>query len=469
MAITTTGYGSGLPISDLVSKLVAAEGSPTQTRLDRREASLQAELSAIGIMKGALSEFQSSFSQLKNADNFTSRTSTSSNSSIATLSAEESASLGSYSLEVSRLASAHKLVGQQGYNAGDTGSLSFANAAGDSFSIDIDTNNATLEGVRDAINGASDNFGITATILNLTSGPRLVLTANDTGEEKRITSISSTSTSGDLSGFDYSYASNADPMLDGDDANYDQVTAAEDAAFTLEGQALTSASNSVTDVIPDVTLTLKKVTEASTPVNLNVSTNTNSVKGMIEAFVTAYNDLQAMISEQTSFNATTGQAGILQGDALTRTVQNQLRSMISGSYGDGGSVKSLLDLGVTTERDGSLKLDSSKLNTALSSNFSDVTALFSAENGLANRLEESLKGYLQSSGTLDSRTDSINSQMSRIDDDREALSRRLTSLEARLLSQFNAMDAIVAQLGSTGSFLTQQLENISQISKSRNK
>nr|WP_067287937.1 flagellar filament capping protein FliD [Marinobacterium profundum] len=469
MAITTTGYGSGLPISDLVSQLVAAEGSPTETRLNQKEATLQAELSAISILKGALSSFQTSFAKLQDADNFTSRSPSSSDTTVASMTAKESASLGSYSLEVTRLAGAHKLVGQQGYNAGDTGSLSFANAAGDSFSVDIDSGNATLEGVRDAINAASDNFGVSATILNLSSGPRLVLTSKDTGEENRITSISSTSTSGDLSGFDYSYASNADPLLDGDSANYDQVRAATDAAFTLEGQALTSASNTVDSVIPGVTLTLKDTTETDKPVTLSVGTNTTGIQSTIEGFVTAYNSLQNLISQQTSYNAETGQAGSLQGDSLTRTVQNQLRSMISGSYNDGGAISSLLDLGITTNTDGTLKLDSDKLKTALADNFEAVTAFFSAESGLANRLDSGLDTYLQSDGSFASRTESINTQMSRLDDDRESLNIRMSALEARLLSQFNAMDAMVAQLSSTGDFLTQQLESISQISNFRNK
>jgi flagellar hook-associated protein 2 len=116
-----------------------------------------------------------------------------------------------------------------------------------------------------------------------------------------------------------------------------------------------------------------------------------------------------------------------------------------------------------------LQLDSDKLSTALTNSVSDTATFFAGENGLAKALEARLKGYLQSDGTFDSRTDSINTQMAKIDDDRESLSRRLTSLEARLFSQFNAMDAIVAQLSSTGDFLTQQLESISQISKSRNK
>lgn len=463
MAITSTGFGSGLPINDLVTQLVNAEAAPATNRLDRREARLQTELSAIGILKSALADFQSSFQGLADVDNFTSRTARSSDSSIASFSAEETASLGSYSLEVSQLASAHKLVGQSAYTDGDTGTLTFANASGDSFSIDITDDNATLEGIREAINDASDNFGLTATILNLDTGPRLVLTSNETGADNRITSISSTSTSGDLSVFDYTYVANADPALDGDDSNYDQVTAARDASFTLEGQAITSASNTIEDVIPGATITLKAVTEADTPVTLTVSTNTSSVKGMIEGFVSAYNELQSLIAQQTAYNPDTGASGTLQGDTLTRTIQNQLRTLLSsGSNSEG--IGSLAELGITTQISGQLEIDSSRLSEALNERFDEVTAFFSDEDsGFAKRLDEALDNYLKSDGTFESRTDSINRQMDDINDQRESLSLRLEKLEARLFSQFNAMDAVVAQLNNTGSYLQQQLASIAQI------
>lgn len=469
MAITSTGFGSGLPINDLVSQLVNAEAAPAQFRLDRRETQLQTELSAIGILKGALSDFQSSFKGLADADNFTSRSARSSDSSIASFSSEETASIGSYSLEVANLASAHKLVGKSGYTDGTTGSLTFGNAAGDSFSIDITDDNATLEGIRDAINDTGDNFGVTATILNLADGPRLVLTSDETGEDNRITSISSTSTTGDLSGFDYTYAANADPALDGDDGNYDQVKAALDASFTLEGQVMTSASNTVEEVIPGATITLKETTEADKPITLTVSKNTNSVKSMIEGFVKSYNELQGLIAQQTAYNPDTGASGALQGDALTRTVQNQLRTLLSGGTNSEG-INGLAELGITTKRNGQLEIDSEKLGDVLKDRFDDVAKFFSdEETGFAKRMNDTMEGYLQSSGTFASRTDSINRQMDDIGDQRESLGFRLQKLEARLFSQFNAMDSTVAMLNNTGSYLQQQLASIANIGQSNKK
>ena len=466
-AITSTGFGSGLPINDLVTQLVAAEGSPAKSRIDRREAAMQTQLSSIGSLKGALSDFQTAVKKLSTAENFTNRTANSSDSKIATFTSTQSATQGSYSLEVERLATAQKLVGQQNYTPGDTGSLTFNNQSGRSFTINILPGKASLEGIRDTINNSLDNFGITATILNLNDGPRLVLTANDTGAENRITSINSNSANGNLSVFDYAY-DDSDPEAIGSNSNFEQVTSGEDARFRLEGQLLTTASNTIDNAIPNTTIVLKDKTEENKPVTLNVSTSTSDVRTAIEGFVSAYNKLQSFIGGQTNFNEDTGVAGTLLGDALTRTVQSQIRSVLGSQVSGAGAISSLTQLGITTNRNGSLEISASRLNQALDNNFESVTEFFSGSNGLALRMDNTLNGYLQRNGVFDNRTESLNSQIKGLDSEREVLSRRLDRLETRLFAQFNAMDSIVAQLNNTGNYLTQQLESISQISNFRN-
>lgn len=466
MAITSTGFGSGLPINDLVRQLVAAEATPATNRLDRRESKLATELSAIGILKGALSDFRSSLSKLADSDNFTSRSARSSDSSVASFSAEQSSSLGSYQLQVDRLASAQKIVGLSTYTDGVTGDIAFTNAKGDSFTVTIDDNNATLEGVRDAINDATDNIGIQATLLNVNGEKRLVLTAADTGAENALASISTTTTNSvDVDGLPQSL--NVFDFSDVNATNFDEVTEGLDAQFSIEGQAMTSASNTLEGIIPETTITLKGKTEELSSITLTVGTNTNNVKTLIEGFVSSYNELQGLIAQQTAYNPDTGQSGPLQGDALTRTVQNQLRTLLS-SGNSNGEISSLAELGITTERNGQLAIDTTKLNDSLSSRFAEVTNFFTnEESGLATRMDNVLDGYLKFSGTFNSRTDSINRQMSEITGQRETLNTRLDKLEARLFSQFNAMDAIVAQLNNTGSYLEQQLASIGEIGKSR--
>ena len=465
--ITSTGFGSGLPINDLVTQLVKAEGTPANNRIDRREANLQTQLSSIGSLKGALSEFEAAAKKLSAPDNFTNRTASSSNTSIATFTSTQSATQGSYQLAVERLASAQKLVGQQAYNSGDTGTLTLNNASGRSFTVDINSENATLEGIRDSVNNSSNNFGVTATILNLNDGPRLILTADDTGEENRITSITSNASQGDLSVFDYTYV-DSDPESIGSNVNFQQVTAGDDARFTLEGQLITSASNTIENIIPSTTITLKETTDLNQSVNLSVSKSVSDVRKSIEEFVSAYNKLQGFINGQTNFDENSGSAGSLLGDALTRTVQSQIRSVLGSQVNEAGDISSLTQLGITTNRSGLLEISASRLNKALDENFESVTQLFSGSNGLAARLDTTLNGYLQRNGIFDTRTQSLNSQIKGLDSEREVLSRRLDRLETRLFAQFNAMDSIVAQLNNTGNYLNQQLESISQISSPRN-
>ena len=466
MTISATGFGSGLPINDLVTQLVKAEGQPAANRLDRREANLQTELSAIGILKGALSDFRSSLTRLTNASNFSSKNPVSSNTSVASFSAKQNASVGSYQLQVDRLASAQKIVGLSNYTNGVTGELTFTNNNGDTFSANITEDKATLEGVRDAINSADGNFGLTATILNVNGEKRLILTADKTGEENAIASITSnTTTAVDVDGIAQSL--NVFDFSSSDSSNFDEVVQGLDAQFSIEGQAMTSASNIIEDVIPDTTITLKGKTEEFSSITLSVGTNTANVKSMIEGFVKSFNELQELIAQQTAFNPDNGRSGPLQGDALTRTVQNQLRSMLT-SPNASGDLRSLAELGITTQRNGQLEINSNQLNTVLNTRFEEVTKFFSdTNNGLARRMDATLDGYLRFSGTFNSRTDSINRQMSEISGQRESLNLRLDKLEARLFSQFNAMDAIVARLNSTGSFLEQQLASIGEIGKKR--
>ncbi|RTE66863.1 flagellar hook protein FliD [Amphritea opalescens] len=459
MTISSPGIGSGLDIQSIVPDLVAAEREPTLNRLSQSEATLQAELSAVGLLKSALSDFQSKFSGLKDPSSFSNRTSSSSDTDIAGFSADNDAAAGSYSLEVTSLASAQKLVTQQDYIVSE-GTLDFSDADG-SFSVTLDSsNNATIQDVRDAINNADDNIGVTATILNVNGNERLVFTANESGTDNALT-ISGTSTTGDLDIYDYNSGS-ATPDANGDVASYyDQVITAADAVFSVDGQSMTSSSNTITDVIPDATITLKD-SNVGEPITLSISENSSAIKNQITTLVDGYNELIALINEQTSYDADTGAAGSLLGDSLVNTIERQIRNTLTDRIENSDSnYTSLASIGITTTTDGSLELDSDTLDTALENDYTGVATLFSDETqGVAFKIDAMLENYLQTSGTIDGRTDSINGKLEDITDERTALDYRSALLETRLYKQFNAMDLLVAQLNSTGSWLTSALDSL---------
>lgn len=448
-AITSAGLGSGLDIEGLVTKLVSAEGQPAALRLNRKETALQADLSAFGTLKGALSSFQTNVQSMKLASAFQTRTATSSNTDLFTVSAGSAAVPGSFSIKVDQLAQAAKM--RSGDFSSDTavmgsGALTLSLGA-KSFSITTDST-TTLAGVRDAINNASDNPGIKATIIKVDSGSQLVLTSDKLGAANTIT-VAATDTD----------------ALDGNDltrlatANLVSVQSASDAIIHVDGQQVTKDSNSFSDVISGVTISLKKADPAKTE-TLGVAIDKDSTKNKVNDFIKAYNALATTMNSLSSYDAKTKQGGPLLGDATLRGAQNQVRQALSNAVPDVAGVSTLAEIGVTTNKDGLLELDFSKFDKFMAANPDSVAQLFSSDNGLAKRFDNILKNYVSSDGAITARVDGMNKQIEGIADERTRLNTRLADLETRYRKQFTAMDAMLGQLTATGSYLTQQLANL---------
>lgn len=447
MAITAGGIGSGIDVNGLVQQLVAAEGQPATQRLDRREANIQADLSAFGSLKSALSRFQTAVKALQSQDNFLKQTATSSNEELFTATANKNAVAGSYSVEVQKLAQAAK-VRTDSFQTTEkigTGNLSISLGA-ESFNLSITEDNNTLTGIRDAINSASDNPGVRASIINVDGGSRLILTSDELGAANNI-SLTATDNNG-ADAFDLARLN-----------NITTIDAAQDAVILVDGQQISRDSNSFSDVIDGVTFNLVKA-EEGTVETLTITQDEAAVRGRVESFVSAYNTLNNTINQLSSFNADTGAAGVLLGDSSLRGVQTQLRQTLTDAV-QGFDISTLAELGVTTNQDnGNLQIDTDRLDSALNTNFSSVANLFASENGIAKRLDGVLTRYTSTDGVLDLRTDGLRSQLDRISDDRERLDRRLEGLESRYRAQFTAMDQLVAQLQSISGFLDQQLSNL---------
>ena len=448
MAITAAGTGSGIDIESLLTQLVAAEAEPINARFNRKESELQAELSALGTLKAALSTFQTSVTALEDPETFQAYTATSSNEDLFSVSTDTNAVSGSYDIEVQQLASAEKA--RSGYFTDSTevigtGTLDIALGA-DSFQLTIDGTNNTLENIRDAINEATDNPGITASLINVDSGTQLILTSDTVGASNTITI---TATDDDaLDGFDLTRL---------DSANL-TVEAGLDAIIEVDSQTVTRDSNSFSDVISGVTFNLTKA-ELGTVETLTVATDTIEITKDITSFVTNYNTLVGVMKGLSNFDASTGVSGALNGDSVVRGIQGQLRDALFGGA-TGGVFTTLTELGITLDDTGSLNIDETELNDKVGSNLLEVRNFFSSATGIGQAFTASLAGYEDDDGILGGRQDSLQIRIDDIDDDREKLDRRMTGLEARLRAQFTAMDILVAQLQSTGNFLTSALASL---------
>ncbi len=451
MAITTSGVGSGIDIESLVTKLIAAEGQPATNRIDKKEATWQADLSAYGSLKSALSSFQTAVKSLNDPADFLGRTSTSSNTEVFSATADQTAVPGKYGIEVIQLAESAKSRSGNFTSADEvvgTGSLAISLGA-KTFNITVDSENNTLAGLRDAINAASDNPGVTASIINVDGGSRLVLTSDKLGSANAIGIVA---TDDDGMPEDTAGLSRLATV------NLTTVQAAQDAIINVDSQAVTRDSNTFSDVISGVKFTLDSALPGTVE-SLSIGLDKGSLIKNVNSFVKAYNSLADTMASLSSFNADTGAAGTLLGDSALRSVQSKISQTMSSSI-SGLGFGSLVSIGITTNDKGHLEVDSSKLDSVMSTDYTAVSQLFSSENGLAKSLDSVLERYISSDGILTARQDGLQTNIESLDSDREQLNRRLASLDARYRAQFTAMDILVAQLTSLGDYMTQQLASL---------
>ncbi|MCD1638622.1 flagellar filament capping protein FliD [Pseudomonas stutzeri] len=469
-----SGIGSGLDIDSIVAGMVAAERAPKETQLATLEKKTTTQITAVGALKGAISDFQTALGALNKPELFQARSATSSKSDLVGVTASTAAGAGSYQLEVKSLASSSKVALAAIPNTAEAParftSGTFEVSLGvpgippepntnESFSVTIDENNNTLAGVRDAINSAGKDMGVSATIVTDEYGSRLVLSSSKTGAGRDIT-VNATGT--DEPGLIGLSVLNFDGTSGtGKDARV--LTSAQSAELYVDGLKVVSETNKVDGAIEGVTLDLKAKTVANEPLTIAVAEDKAGVKKQIQSFVDSYNKLIGVINAQTKVTSVGEDkapvAGALVGDATARTLLNTIRNELVNVQGD-GALRALTDIGITTQKDGTLAIDSAKLDKAMASNFGELSGLFTGDKGLAFRLDAKLKPYTETGGILEQRNKAMTETITKIDDQKEALTRRITSLQERLYKQFNAMDLLVGQLSNTSSSLLASLENL---------
>jgi len=280
----------------------------------------------------------------------------------------------------------------------------------------------------------------------------LVLTSSQTGYANRIQVVESFDT-GESSLQLTTANCDADNQVLGDLSQLD-------AAAKIEGIPVTSPTNELADTIDGVTVTLNKA-DPGTQSTLTVGLDTATIASSVAGFVKSYNALISTLSSVSGYAGDGKTQPALFADSTTRSIGERLRaelgSRVSGLDGD---ISSLADIGITTSLDGSLTIDSAKLNDALSADPTAVGALFSSDGGYATQLGDIVSSYLAPGGILDSRTQGLQASLKDISNQQDALNRHLTELQDRYTEQFNALDSLISQMNSTSTFLTQQLDNL---------
>lgn len=448
-SLSSAGIGSGLDVAGLVQQLLQAERAPREARLNRSQQDVQAQISALGTFKGALSGLESALAKLGDGEAFDQRAATVGDEDLFTASAEAGVATTGYDISVEALAASAKLRSGAFADADSdvgTGTLTLS-LGGDSFDVDVTAGNGGLNAIRDAINNAADNPGIRASVVNGDAGAYLVLTGTETGAANDIT-VTATGGDGGLDALVY------DP---GVTENLTALRTAADARVVIDGITHSDTDNQIEGAISGVTLDLKSAAPGQATA-LSVTADDEPVVSAVKNWVQSYNATQAAIGKSTRVDPDGDNDGALVGDAMLRGTQQQLRGIVGGTrVGDLGV---LADIGISTELDGTLKLDEGQLKQALAADREAVAAAFTAEDGLVTRFDSVVGELLGSGGLIQGRTDSLDRRMDGIEDRRVDLQRRMDRMESRLRAEFTALDTMVAEMQSTGDFLSQQLANL---------
>lgn len=436
------GLASGLDTKALIDGLVGAETTSFITPLTKRKILYQAQQGLLTTVGSTLASLKSSAQALSLSIDFNKRTAASSDTAVLAAAADSSAQSGVYNVVVSSLAKAKSLQSSTSYTsttaAVGTGTLSI-NVGSTATSITIDATNNTLAGLKDAINNSG--AAVTASIVNVgtsaTPQYSLVVQGKNTGTANDVT-IASSLTSG------------SDPFAGGGTV----VQAASDAQFSVNGLSLTRSSNTVSDAIPGVTLSLLKDGGASSSVT--VAGDTSAIKNNIKKFVDAYNAVAKIANDQFSLDPTTGRQGPLAGESVLRGVASRLRSSLAVAGANDTGPRTLSDLGISFQRNGSLSLDDAKLSAALTSNPTAVSKLFIAsQNGIGKRIPETVDAFLATRiGALSSRVDGLGKAMSDLDKKIASEQKRIATYQQNLTAQFSALEKLVSGLQTQGQYLT---------------
>lgn len=471
MPTITSSGANGIDVNSLVSQLVAAERAAPAARIAAKESKAQTKLSAYGSLQSAVDSFRQSVTKLNSSDALNARTTGVGKPELLSATATPKAVAGNYRVSVERLAQTHQ-VASAGYPSSTAavgeGKLSFSNDS-NSFSVTIDSSNNTLTGLRDAINAASGNSSVRATIVRADDGDHLVMTSLQSGEAGEL-SISASDANGNplpalplggllpgqgpsLSAFSFSAGGSSNGMM--------EKQAAQDAQIIVDGFTRSASSNTFDDVIEGVSFTAIKA-DAGNPFNVSVSEDTGSGKKLLESFIFAYNTLQNGLNALTSYNTANKQAGQLQGDSTTLRLASVIRNELNAAV-DGASANAdtLAELGIKTDpKNGTLSIDNTRLDALLADQPKALAEFFSGDRGFANRLDAALKSFTGSDGLLASRTDGLRAELKGLGTQRDALDFRMEGVEARYAKQFNALDTLLTQLNGTGSFLSAQLSSL---------
>ena len=480
-AITSLGIGRGVDINSMVSQLVALESRPL-VAIRSAATSLQTQVSSYGQLSSLFGALQSAASKLTGNSLWSKSTATSSDDTAVAVVGGSTAAAGSYAVSVQKLAANQTVVSTTSYASAtelvgsgtltlelgqwDLPPMNFLPQVGRTPVTVAITAADTLQTLRDKINGLG--AGVTAAVVTDSSGARLSLRSSSSGADNgfRMSVADGDGVNTDAAGLSR-FAFNPG----GGSTQMEQKLAAGNAQATVNGIAVVSASNELGTVIDGLTFRLRKENFGS--VDIAVTSDREAVKTAIQGFADAYNTLSKAITEQTKYDPATKVGGPLQGDSAATGLQRQLRNLLNMGSGASATFGRLSDVGMQVQRDGTLSVDSAKLDSAtanlteLKKAFANADAGNSANDGFARRYSALATQVLGTDGSLTTRTEGLRERLTRNGEDQARVGERVQRFQARLVAQYTAMDASLSRLNALSSYVTQQMNALNKSNNPR--
>ncbi len=470
-SISSPGVGSGLDVNSIITQLVAVERVPL-TKLETEAKALETKLSTYGKVKSAISALRDAASALTRSDTWSRTTGATSDPSAATVTTGANTKAGSYSIQVHQLAAAQSNASGV-FTSADApvgegtltielgtwgpGQGSFTPKVGaTAVQISAGPPAQSLAQLRDKINASG--AGVIASVLTDSTGARLVLRSSLSGASNAFRVTVADSDGNDSDGVGLS-ALAYDPSVG--ILTMAQALAAANASATLNNLPITSESNTLTNVLDGMTINLNRVT--SGPVQLSAALDTPALRKSIDAFVSAYNDMNKMLADQTKLGSAEQNATSLHGDSAALTIRSQLRQLLGSTSAASSTFTRLSEAGFDVQRDGSISLNETKITSALANPveaqklFGNVDTLVAANDGIATRIRKMANDLLGTDGTIGTRSEGLRRNIDLNRDRQDRMTDRIAQVEKRLRAQYTALDRQMAQLNSLSGYITQQL------------
>ena len=433
-----SGTTAGFDVPTIVDEVLASQ-SQEETQWQSQETTFNNQATALQQLSTQLQTLLTDANDLTDPlGSLAAMTTSVSDSSVLSAAAGSGAATGSHSITVSSLATTSSYYSDELATSSTTfatGSLTLQVGSGTATTITVDSTNNTIAGLAAAINAA--NLGVTANVVTDSGGARLTLVSNSSGAAGNIT-ISSNTT-----GLSFNLGSSG-----------------VDAALTVDGIPIDSSSNTVTGDIPGVTLDL--LSRTSSPVTLQVSPDTSQAATAINNFVSDYNTVISAINSQLSYDTTTGTPGTLLGDPSVELVQSTLLSDAAASVTGNGAISSLASLGITMNNDGTLTVDNSQLNNALSGNFQAVQNFFqTASTGFAQQFSSDLTNLTgPTKGAIATDLNGINSSIGSLQSEISDFQANLSTEQQYLTTYYSQINATLQSLPSLLATINAQLSSL---------